>query len=680
MRNTILVVEDAALIAMDLVMALEEAGYVVVGVAATKAAALADAHSVYLATIDVELAQGANGIDTAIELRTRYDISSIFVGGSLTDETIRQAAAADPIGCLGQASRCGKVLHAVERYLSRNVPASWPCQKTTAGALARQRAELAPSRIPPLRRRDDAATSRDARAPLPNIDLARAVRAVMTVALSAMSRKIVRGCQEPALQGGGECGRLLRALDWENNPLGPPSEWPQELITVMGIAMASAQPVLIVWGPEQITLYNDGYAQMCGNRHPAALGRPFRELWFDIWNQVEPIITAAYRGTSTSMDDIEFTMHRKGYPEETHFAFSYNPVRDRAGKVVGMFCPCTEITAAVALRDAQRVERSGFLQVIEVALGAVALLSGPDHVFRYVNEDYQALIGKREIVGLSVRDALPEVIDQGFLDLLDRVYRSGEPHVGRNVKIDLQRRADKPVETRLLDFLYHPVRDDDGSVTGIFVQALDVTEQVEAQHQQVLLSRELGHRMKNQLALVQAIVNQTLRSAPDLPSAMTSVSARLRVLATAHDRLIEGRASAAAISDIVRDALALYDQARMRAKGPEVIVAGPAALSLSLMLHELATNAVKYGALSETSGVVRVTWETEKRSEGGSRFVLCWTEEGGPAVSEPSHTGSGTRLIKAGLAGGRDGEVQVMYAPAGLRCRIAAELSSLQSE
>ena len=121
MPNTILVVEDAALIAMDLVMALEEAGYVVVGVAATKAAALAlaEEHSVDLATMDVELAQGSNGIETAIELRNRYHIPSIFVSGSLTEETIRRAAAADPIGYLNKPIAAEKVLQAVECYLSR---------------------------------------------------------------------------------------------------------------------------------------------------------------------------------------------------------------------------------------------------------------------------------------------------------------------------------------------------------------------------------------------------------------------------------------------------------------------------------------------------------------------------------------------------------------------------------
>ena len=484
---------------------------------------------------------------------------------------------------------------------------------------------------------------------------------------------------EPALQGGGECGALLRELDWDANALGPPSTWPEELITITGIAMASAQPMLIVWGPEQITLYNDGYSQMCGNRHPGALGRPFRELWFDIWDTIEPIITDAYRGISTSKADIEFTMHRKGYPEEAHFAFSYNPVRNRAGEILGMFCPCTETTAIVAQQDAQRVERSGFLQVFEVALGAVALLSGPDHVFRYVNADYQMLIGHRDVVGRTVREALPEVVDQGFMNLLNRVYRGGEPHVGRNVEIKLQRRPGAPFELRLIDFLYHPIRGEDDVITGIFVQAIDVTDRVEEEQRRVVLSRELGHRMKNQLALVQAIANQTLRSATDIPSAARSLTNRIRVLSTAHDMLIEDRNTRTNVNDIVQGALSVLDESRFRIEGPPLIAGSRPALSLSLMLHELATNAVKYGALSVDGGLVRISWKVEPKDDGTECFVLSWVEENGPPVSEPSRQGSGSRLIQAGLDGTSCNNVCIVYAAEGLQCHVSADLSSFMT-
>jgi two-component sensor histidine kinase/PAS domain-containing protein len=484
------------------------------------------------------------------------------------------------------------------------------------------------------------------------------------------------------LQGGGECGALLRALDWAATPLGPPGNWPQELRTLVGVMLGSVQPMLIVWGPEQTVLYNDGYSVMCGNRHPAGLGRPFSQLWFDIWHQIEPIVAAAYAGQGTSMKDIEFTMHRRGYPEETHFAFSYTPVRDGEGRVLGMFCVCSETTGEVLMRRREGQERERFLQVFELTLGAIALLSGPDHVFTLANADYQMLIGHRDVIGKPVREALPEVIDQGFVELLDEVYGSGIAHVSKGTAVDLQRQPGAPTEKRVVDFLYQPRRDLAGQVDGIFVHAIDVTERVEAEQQQSLLRMELGHRMKNQLALIQAIVNQTLRTAPDIASAAKSLGERVQVLAGAHDMLIAGETGSASVGEIVRKLVRLHDdgaQSRFQLTGDTIAVASRPALSLSLILHELSTNAVKYGALSNGEGRVAVQWRREPGPDG-ERFVLQWQESGGPLVIAPTIKGSGSRLIRAGLAGTIDSSVTLEFAPAGVRCTVTADLASLQAE
>lgn len=484
------------------------------------------------------------------------------------------------------------------------------------------------------------------------------------------------------MNGGGECGDLLRGLDWAANPLGSPEDWPDELHAVVGMAMASAQPMLIVWGPERITLYNDGYAAMCGHRHPEALGKPFRNLWFDIWDRVEPILDAAFAGISTSMEDIAFTMHRNGFPEQANFAFSYIPVRNRAGAVLGMVCPCTETTASVAARAAERVERSGFLQVFELAPGAIALLSGPDHIFRFANEDYLNLVGHRAIIGKPIRAALPEVVGQGLVEILDKVYRTGEPYVGKRMPVDLERHPGPPARTRCIDTLCHPIRDDQGTTNGIFVQTLDVTEQVGDEQRQQMLNHELGHRLKNQLAMVQAIVNQTLRMADDLSSAGRTLGERIRVLAGAHDLLIDGRATRATVGDIVRKTLALHDNqrgTRIRVDGPDLVVASRPALSLALILHELSTNAVKYGALSSDSGTVDIRWRIIG-GDAGDQVMLSWIEQDGPTVAEPDTVGSGTHLIHTGLSGTIACEVRMDYHPDGLRCEITADLASFQNE
>ena len=483
---------------------------------------------------------------------------------------------------------------------------------------------------------------------------------------------------DPILQGGGECGALMRGLDWASNPLGPPQHWPQELRVVVGIALGSLQPMLIVWGPEQITLYNDAYAPMCGTRHPA-IGRPFRELWFDIWERIDPIITAAYDGISTSMADIELVMHRNGYPEETHFAFSYSPVRGNTGAVLGMFCACAEITGQVMMQRRLAREREQMRQIFEMALGAVAIVSGPDHVFTFANAEYRLLTGRQDIVGKPVAEALPEAVEQGFVTLLDTVRDTREAYVGRGVEIDLQRTAGGARERRVLDFNYHPVGGFDGPAEGIFVQVIDITEQANAARQQALLNHELAHRMKNRLALVQAVANQTLRLASDLDSARLSLNQRIGVLARAQDMLLSGTAQATTVTEIVNGVTALHDDPadpRFHLEGPDLTVGPRAALSLSLMLHELSTNAAKYGALSVPGGSVSVIWHSAPTDDGDC-FCLEWNETDGPPVMEPAHSGSGTRLLKAGISGARISKVDLHYHPEGVCCEICVDLKGL---
>ncbi|MBX9596157.1 MAG: PAS domain-containing protein, partial [Roseomonas sp.] len=133
------------------------------------------------------------------------------------------------------------------------------------------------------------------------------------------------------LSDGGALGALMRDHDWRATPLGTPEEWPEALKTVVSIMLGSRQPMFVAWGTDRLMLYNDGYAVLCGARHPAALGRPFRELWFDIMDDVGPILERAFAGEATHMDDIALLMTRHGYPEEAHFSFSYTPVRDEEG-------------------------------------------------------------------------------------------------------------------------------------------------------------------------------------------------------------------------------------------------------------------------------------------------------------------------------------------------------------
>tara|TARA_R110002020_G_scaffold127531_3_gene286105 strand:+ start:6189 stop:7682 length:1494 start_codon:yes stop_codon:yes gene_type:complete len=485
---------------------------------------------------------------------------------------------------------------------------------------------------------------------------------------------------DPILQDGGECGALMRAMDWTSNPLGRPSEWPPELRVIVGIALGATQPMFIVWGPERTTLYNDAYAKICGSRHPAAMGQPFHEIWFDIWDQLDPIVADAYNGIGTAMDDIELIMHRNGYAEETHFAFSYSPVRDSSGTVLGMFCPCVETTAEVLMRRRLAKEREQMRRIFEMALGAVAIVEGPEHVFTFANSEYLALAGHRSLLGWRVADALPEVVEQGFVKLLDDVLATGKTYIGRNVETELQRAPGDTAEKRVLDFAYHAIIGADGRAEGIFVQAIDVTDRVDAERQQQVLNVELAHRLKNQLSLVQAIANQTFRFARDIGDARTALINRISVLARAQEMLLSATAESTTVGAILEDVASLHEGpagGRFEFGGPDLETGPRGALSLSLMLHELSTNAAKYGALSVDTGKVVISWRIEPTAEG-DQFVLDWQETGGPSVSSPTHTGSGTRLLKAGVSSARFCQVDLSYEPSGARCTIRVDIDGMR--
>lgn len=204
---------------------------------------------------------------------------------------------------------------------------------------------------------------------------------------------------------------------------------------------------------------------------------------------------------------------------------------------------------------------------------------------------------------------------------------------------------------------------------------------MQAEDQQSLRNRELSHRLKNTLAMVQAIVSQTLRGAQDLDVAKEALAARLVALGTAHDILLTGDTEGAGMEAVIAGALALHDDGqpgRFALGGPPVAVGPRVALSLALMIHELATNAAKYGALSLPGGRVTVAWSVVP--DGADATVhLAWSERGGPPVTAPAHRGFGSRLIERGLAGAVGGAVSLDYAPEGLTCRVAAPLSGFQA-
>ena len=157
------------------------------------------------------------------------------------------------------------------------------------------------------------------------------------------------------LSGGGAMGARMRARDWAATPWGEAGAWPQPLKTVVGVLLAAKQPMFLCWGPDQRMLFNDAYMPVFGAKDvDDALGRPFLDVWPELREALQPLVDQVYAGEPVHMDDIELYLDRGGGLEETHFAFSYTPVRDEAGAVAGLFCPLNETTRQVAADRRQR--------------------------------------------------------------------------------------------------------------------------------------------------------------------------------------------------------------------------------------------------------------------------------------------------------------------------------------
>jgi signal transduction histidine kinase len=168
----------------------------------------------------------------------------------------------------------------------------------------------------------------------------------MTVALDRPERPV--DAAPEFLAGGGEMGALMRAFDWTRTPLGRPGQWPQSLKTAVRIMLTSRQPIWIGWGPELTKLYNDPYKPIIGGKHPTAFGQPASVVWREIWAEIGPMLDTAMRGIEgTYVEAMPLIMERNGYPEETHYTFSYSPVPNDDGTTGGIICANTDDTQRV---------------------------------------------------------------------------------------------------------------------------------------------------------------------------------------------------------------------------------------------------------------------------------------------------------------------------------------------
>ncbi len=501
-------------------------------------------------------------------------------------------------------------------------------------------------------------------------------------------------------------------------------------------------------------------------------------------------------------------------PQMRYWSATHTPVFDASGAFRYVLQHTVDVTELQQLRDRSaqsNISAAGVLQRAaevqaanealssEVALihslfrqapGFMAVLEAPNHVFRLANDAYQRLVGRTELIGRRVADALPEVVEQGFIQLLDGVVATGQPFVGRGTVVRLAPRPGESPTDHYLDFVYQPFRDAEGAVAGVFVQGHDITDQKKAEQELTrqtailrlaqdaggfgtfewdlaagtliassafkrlygfapdedpiavgrfeqrvhpddrhklattsgrpleealkyteyrlalptgcrwvgrqgtvlydaagkpsrvvgavhditqrkqfetrleTLAQESAHRVKNLLAIVQAVVSQTLRRAEDIATAADTIRQRLMAIGATQTALVTGSPTSSDLETLVRSAMELHAPSprRIRISGPEIRLDANTALGLTLVLHELGTNAVKYGALSNDAGRIEIAWTAG--DDGTADFV--WRETDGPRVEPPTRQGFGSSLIQKSLPPVGDSVAVIDYAPCGV--------------
>ncbi|KQS54295.1 histidine kinase [Brevundimonas sp. Leaf363] len=481
---------------------------------------------------------------------------------------------------------------------------------------------------------------------------------------------------------------------------------------------ASPNPYVLVTPDLRIAGMNQAYLDITHTRRDAIMGQPLFGAFTAGPSDTAPenvrqVRDSLERARDTRQRDhlalvrfaIEVETPDGPVFEERYWSATHTPIIDANGEVIFVLQHTTDITELEHLRrnaaretsdvseldailsgaiiqradqvqaDNRRLEgeRNRLVDLFMQTPGFAAVLSGPDHVFQMANQSYLRLIGRSDIIGKTIRDAMPDIAGQGFYELLDSVLETGEPYEGRSQRLELQRTADGPMETTYLNFIYQPIRNDAGQVAGIFVQGNNVTDAVMAAERQKLMIDELNHRVKNTLATVQSIAMQTARSHDDPQTFARSFQARLMSLSHTHNLLTNSHWEGADLHEVLDHETAAHGGGRISLNGPVVGLSPAVALSLGMIFHELATNAAKYGALSSGDGRVFVDWSVSDQRD--RKLHISWRETGGPPIeTPPSRRGFGSRLIERNVRHDLAGTITLDYERDGLTAEIIVSL------
>jgi PAS domain S-box-containing protein len=411
----------------------------------------------------------------------------------------------------------------------------------------------------------------------------------------------------------------------------------------------------------RITYFNEAAAALWGCRP-----RLNSDQWCGSWRLFRP------DGTPLPHDQCPMAIALKeGRPNRGHEAIAERPdgtrvpfmafptpLHDASGALIGA------VNMLIDVSEHGRAERVGrrLASIVESSDDAI-ISKDLNGVIATWNRAAERLFGyfAEEVIGKPVTILIPPDRLDEETGILDRIRR------GERVEHFETVRRRKDGSSINISLTVSPVTDESGKIIGASKIARDITEQKRREEQIALLAREADHRTKNLLAIAQAAVHLSHgETATDLKAA---IEGRLQALANAHALLAQSRFAGADLRDLAVEELSPYHRngdARARIDGPSLLLEPEPAQAMALAFHELATNAVKYGALSAPSGRVQIEWSVRP----GKRLFVRWTETGGPRVTPPTKEGFGTRAMKRMIRGQLNGEIDFDWREAGVICEI----------
>jgi PAS domain S-box-containing protein len=387
--------------------------------------------------------------------------------------------------------------------------------------------------------------------------------------------------------------------------------------------------------------------------HDVAMVCSHPELDFPYWAPIKPVLE----------EGLLIPFHVKGEAVGTIWVVSHDPSRRfdaedlRIMTNLGSFAAAayqTLLSLNATRRIASIVESSNDAIVGKDLNGIITSWNtGAERIFGYAAE---------EVVGKPVTILMPPDRQNEEPRILERIRRGERVEHYETIR---QRKDGSLVDISLT---VSPIKDEEGKIIGASKIARDIAERRRSEQQIALLAREAEHRVKNVLATVQATVHLTQSDTVD--GLKRAIDGRIKALANVHRLFVESRWAGAEIHTLVKDELGAYSrdgEEHVQIGGPQILLEPNAAQAIAVTLHELATNAAKYGGLSTPEGKVRVEWS---RAEDG-RLVLRWTETGGPPVKPPTRQGFGTRVMESMIRGQLQGEMRLDWRAEGFACEIA---------